>query len=137
MSDIDILARTIYGEARGESWQGKLAVGWVIKNRADAAVQGKSRKLFGNGTISSACKVPYQFSCWNENDRNKTLISNISLETDGHFRECYAAAAAVMFNYIDPTLGANHYYARSIAAPKWAIDQTPIATIGNHIFYKL
>ena len=32
--DIDILVRTVYGEARGESALGKLAVAWVVVNRA-------------------------------------------------------------------------------------------------------
>ena len=34
--DWDTLARTIFGEARGESLQGQVGVAWVIRNRADS-----------------------------------------------------------------------------------------------------
>lgn len=35
-SDIDVLARTIWGEARGEGLGGQIAVGWCIRNRVEA-----------------------------------------------------------------------------------------------------
>jgi spore germination cell wall hydrolase CwlJ-like protein len=36
----------------------------------------------------------------------------------------------------DNTHGADHYHADTIL-PKWAIDRTPVAVIGNHLFYTL
>lgn len=36
--DIDVLARTIWGEARGEGLAGQIAVGWCIRNRVEADV---------------------------------------------------------------------------------------------------
>ena len=41
-SDLDALTRVVYGEARGESDEGKIAVAWVVKNRC--AKSGKSIK---------------------------------------------------------------------------------------------
>lgn len=61
--DIDILARTIYGEARGEPWEGKIAVAWVVRNRAE-------RGGWWGDTIREVCLKPWQFSCWNETDPN-------------------------------------------------------------------
>lgn len=54
--DVDIIARTIMGEARGESGQGKAAVGHVIVNRT------KADKWY-SGTIFEVCRKPFQFSC--------------------------------------------------------------------------
>ena len=50
--DIDILARTIYGEARGEIDEGKRAVGLCILNRY------KSKKWFSANTIAEVCQKP-------------------------------------------------------------------------------
>lgn len=58
--DIDILARTIYGEARGEKTAGKKAVACVIMNRY------KAKKWFSGKTIAETCQKPWQFSCWNK-----------------------------------------------------------------------
>ena len=36
--DVDVLARTIWGEARGEGRAGQIAVGWAIRNQVEAAL---------------------------------------------------------------------------------------------------
>ena len=56
MSDLDILARTIYGEARGEKTVGKKAIACVVLNRY------KSGKWFAGKTIAETCQKIYQFS---------------------------------------------------------------------------
>ena len=58
-SDLFTLARTVYGEARGESDQGRAAVAHVVLNRF------RSDKWFSAGTIEAVCRKPSQFSCWN------------------------------------------------------------------------
>jgi N-acetylmuramoyl-L-alanine amidase len=67
--DIDVVARTLYGEARGEGKQGMIAVACVIVTRAMIAAEyvdanGKPHPLFGDGSLASACQAPLQFSCW-------------------------------------------------------------------------
>uniref|UniRef100_UPI001C3F473A cell wall hydrolase n=1 Tax=Paraburkholderia ferrariae TaxID=386056 RepID=UPI001C3F473A len=52
--DLDYLARTLYGEARGESYQSKLAVAWIIRNRVQR----------GHKTYKQIVTAPYQFTCW-------------------------------------------------------------------------
>jgi N-acetylmuramoyl-L-alanine amidase len=61
--DVDVMARTIMGEARGEANQGKAAVGWVISNRVSAGT-------WYSGSVFEVCRKPYQFSCWNVGDPN-------------------------------------------------------------------
>lgn len=127
--EIDTLARTIWGEARGEGTQGMQAVANVIMNR----VNGLS--WFGQ-TIEGVCKKPKAFSCWNSNDPNSSLCQAVN-ESDPYFVHCKnIAQMAVNGQLIDITKGANHYHAKNIR-PYWADDTKRTCIIGNHIFYKL
>lgn len=126
--DLDIAARTVWGEARGESWSGKLAVAWVLKNRAE-----DSRKRYGQG-LAGVCQKPWQFSCWNENDPNRAKLLSIG-GTNVVFQECMAAALwAIVGTEPDPSKGAMHYQVIGTNAP-WSHGKTPIVTIGHHQFY--
>jgi N-acetylmuramoyl-L-alanine amidase len=130
--DADIMARTIMGEARGEPEQGKIAVGWVILNRA------KSGKWFGGGgDIFAVCRKPYQFSCWNPGDPNLSVITR-ARTGDPVFDQCLAAAQKVLNGSIaDPTGGATHYFANYISTPAWAKSPANLTVqIGVHKFYK-
>jgi spore germination cell wall hydrolase CwlJ-like protein len=132
--DIEIMAKTMYGEARGDYARGKggivslIAVGNVIMNRANES--GKS--------ITEVCLKPRQFSCWNEDDPNRKVIENVTF-TDKIYRICFITAAKIIFEEIlDITHGANHYYSCHMKRPPhWAEDKTPISKIGSHIFLKL
>jgi N-acetylmuramoyl-L-alanine amidase len=130
--DIDVMARTIMGEARGESEQGKIAVGWVILNRA------KSGKWFGgNGDIFTVCRKPFQFSCWNIGDPNRSIIINAKVG-DPDFDKCLSSAKKVLSGSIaDPTDEATHYVANYIVAPSWTHPPSKLTVkIGVHNFYK-
>ena len=69
--DRDILARTLWGEARGESLAGQIAVAWTIRNRVN---DGKAKSWWGEG-YAGVCQKPYQFSCWNKSDPNFAYLS--------------------------------------------------------------
>ena len=68
--DRDVLARTIWGEARGESSAGKVAVAWTIRNRV---FDGKEKSWWGEG-YAGVCQAPWQFSCWNKTDPNYPFL---------------------------------------------------------------
>lgn len=131
---LDTMARTIWGEARGESWIGKLAVAHVILNRVKAdAWWGKD--------IEGVCRHPYQFSCWNEGDRNRPLLEVIELASNLQFRESLAAAAAATFNLEpDPTEGCTHFMTVSRRAKGWPASweepREPVCQIGVHLFFR-
>ena len=126
IKDVDTLARTVYGEARGEPSDGKKAVALVILNRV------KANKWYGK-TITEVCLKPYQFSCWNENDPNREKLMAIGLDNK-FFQECMMATLAVLLGTVpDVTLGATHYHAGTIKPPVWA--KGPSITIAGHIFY--
>ena len=74
--DLDTLARTLYGECRSESREGKIAVAHVIKNRADNPKWWcrKSGDGIPDDTIEAVCRHPWQFSCWNLDDPNRPKL---------------------------------------------------------------
>lgn len=129
MDEVDVMARTIYGEARGEPDLGKIAVGWVIQNRLAL------NTWYGN-TVSAVCLKPYQFSCWNLGNPNLPKL-RAATEADSHFAKCRDASIKVLSSDVqDPTNGATHYHAAYIKPPPWTIGAKFTVRIGNHLFYK-
>ncbi|MEC7028233.1 MAG: cell wall hydrolase [Pseudomonadota bacterium] len=126
---IDILARTLWGEARGEGTIGMQAVANVIINRA-------ANPSWWGSNIMQVCRRPYQFSCWNDGDPNRSQLKSV-MEKDLYFATALRIARRAAYGALgDITNGADHYHATGIT-PGWAKGQTPVAVIGNHIFYKL
>lgn len=133
-ADVEIAARTVYGEARGEPYAGKKAVAHVMINRWKAKV-GWFRK---DDTLATACQRHLQFSAWNERDANFEIMHKVDLN-NMVFRECWCAVLEALNENArdsDPTKGADHYHTISIS-PSWARGATPIASIGRHRFYHL
>ena len=127
--DILTCAKTVYGEARGEPHQGRLAVAWVIRNRWE------SDKWFGRGSIKDVCLRPYQFSCWNADDPNQSGLMKLSPDNSVLQVCLYAAVGALRGMEADPTMGATHYFAyMSAPVPKWAVGKH-FLSIGGHRFY--
>jgi putative chitinase len=130
--DVDILARTLWGEARGENTAGRIGVGSVIRNRA-----ARSPKYGWPSSIAGVCQQPWQFSCWNANDPNLPKMRSVT-EADPIFKECLSIAQKIVDGSIsDNTNGADHYYANYIKAPDWAQGKTPCAKIGVHLFFNI
>lgn len=132
--EIDVLARTIFGEARGESMAGMEAVACVVLNRARIS-EAKGRYWWGNGIIG-VCQKPYQFSCWNRNDPSYQRLINVR-EDNIHFATCLRIARRAVIGALkDVTKGATHYHADYVD-PYWARGEEPVTIIGKHLFYKL
>lgn len=134
-SDLEVMARTLYGEARGESYEGKIAVGHVIVNRS-------KRNGYGGPTISGVCRKRLQFSCWNSFD---PMLPKINAATVEQLADCIRAAVDVLTGKVaDPTNGATHYLnpeatkkIRGGSLPDWADMKKLTVKIGLHWFYKL
>lgn len=132
--EIDTLARTIFGEARGEPHEGLEAVANVVQNRVKIA-QKKGRYWWGNNIIG-VCQKPYQFSCWNKNDPSYNRLLEVT-DKNIHFATCLRIARRAAINKLpDRTNGATHYHADYVS-PFWAKGEQPVKKIGRHIFYKL
>ena len=132
--EVDVLARTIFGEARSEGAIGMEAVACVVLNRV-AIAQEMGGYWWGNSIIQ-VCQKPYQFSCWNKGDPNLPRIQSVSADDLKFATALRIARRAVIGALRDITDGADHYHADYVS-PYWAEGQKPVTTIGRHIFYKL
>lgn len=132
----DVLARTLWGEARGEGANGMLAVACVILNRVALAAAMPGGKYWWGNNIVHVCQKPYQFSCWNRCDPNFQKLQAVN-ETDPDFEVALRIARlAVSGKLQDEVNGATHYCAAG-TNPYWAKSEMPVCTVGHHIFYNM
>ncbi len=132
--EIDVLARTVWGEARGEGTVGMQAVACVILNRVKVAEE-RGNFWWGNNIIQ-VCQKPYQFSCWNRSDPNFKKLQDID-ESDLYFATALRIARRALAGVLeDMTDGSTHYHAAG-TSPYWVKNEKPRAVIGHHIFYCL
>jgi N-acetylmuramoyl-L-alanine amidase len=127
---IDTLARTIWGEARGEGPAGMAAVASVILNRAALP------RWWGHDVVS-CCRHPLQFSCWNADDPNRAKLLAVSGVDPSYDVADAIARLAIVGHLNDTTHGADSYYAQGSDMPPWAKGQSPVAAIGRHLFFRL
>lgn len=113
-NDLYLLSCCVYGEARGESYTGKVAVAAVVLNRLDSS-------KFPN-SISGVIYQKGAFTCVDD--------GQINLGTND---ECTRAAQDAL-NGWDPTGGALYYFNPKTATSKWIWSRPQLVTIGKHIF---
>ena len=113
-NDITVLAKMIHGEARGESYIGKVAVAAVILNRVED-------KKFPD-SVHSVCFQPGAFDAVRD--------GQYYMEPD---QESINAAKAAL-NGWDPTYGALYYWNPDTATSKWIWSRKVITKIGKHVF---
>lgn len=113
-AQVDLLARLISAEARGEPYSGQVAVGAVVLNRI-------RHPSFPN-TLSGVIYQSGAFTCI----------------TDGQFNEPVAEsayrAARDALNGVDPSGGAIYYFNPSTATSAWIWSRPLITVIGKHRF---
>ena len=109
-SNVNLLARIINGEARGETYEGQVAVGAVVLNRVE-------HPSFPN-SIAGVIYQPQAF----------TAVDDGQINASG--------AAKDALNGGDPTGGAIYYYNPRTATNRWIRSRPVITTIGKHVFCK-
>ena len=112
--DVDLIARAVYGEARGEPYEGQVAVAAVILNRVRSA-------SFPN-TVSGVIYQPGAFDAVGDGQLYLTPDS-----------AAYRAARDAMAGW-DPTGGCIYYYNPKTATSKWIRSRPVMRTIGDHVF---
>ena len=125
-----ILARIIFAEAAGEPYEGKVAVGCVVRNRV------KSKRW--PNTYREVILQPEQFSGVGSELWNKFINEHrLNFEEKRAKKECLEIAEKIISGeQPDITHGANHYYNPKLASPSWAKKMKITRIIGNHIFLK-
>ena len=136
--DIDVLARTLWGEARGEGLAGMVAVGHTIRNRVEMDLGNDGKPDWWGEGYEGVCRKPWQFSCWNADDPNSAYLRGEKPIPAAQFMQAREAAVIVIEGRRpDPTGGATHYYSTSLPkAPVWTKGATRTCKIGRHIFFK-
>lgn len=112
--DVDLLARLISAEARGEPYEGQVAVGAVVLNRVEHA-------SFPN-SISGVIYQSGAFSCLDDGQFDEPVAES-----------AYRAAQDAL-NGWDPSSGAIYYFNPSTATSSWIWSRPVILTIGKHMF---
>lgn len=115
-NDVNLLARLIYGEARGEPYTGQVAVGAVVMNRV-------KNSSFPN-TIAGVVYQKGSFDVVSDGQINLTPNSTAK------------KAAQDALNGWDPSYGAIYYFNPRTASNKWIWSRPMTVTIGNHRFCK-
>lgn len=115
-SNVNLLARLVHGEARGEPYLGKVAVAAVVLNRTADSRFPK--------TIAGVIYQPGAFDA--------VYDGQINLEPD----QSSINAARDALNGWDPTYGCVYYYNPATATSSWIWSRPIILTIGNHNFAK-
>lgn len=130
----EIVAATIWAEARGEGVRGMAAVASVIGNR-----RRHTPPRYGAGWVG-VCLRRWQFSCWNVYDdgrRDANLDAIIRGPEGARWHQAQALADLVMDDLLrDETGGATHYHTLSVA-PYWkdSPQMRFCRQIGAHLFY--
>lgn len=121
----EVVAAVLLAEARGEGEKGMLAVAEVIRTRADE-----------KGVSMLAIIKPVIFSSLNGTNRDALLKK---YRYHPMFDDALKIARTA---YNEPHLLTNvtrnaTHFAVKTEAPYWARGKRPVATIGNHAFYRL
>jgi spore germination cell wall hydrolase CwlJ-like protein len=127
MNDLEVVARTIWGEARNQGLSGMTAVGCVIQNRV------KIGGWFG-GTPREVCLKPYQFSCWNKDDPNRAKLLSVT-SADPQYQNALSIANSVLTGTLKDITGGSDSYQVTGTNAFWARNLKPVASIGSQDFY--
>ena len=115
-SEVQLLARAVNGEARGEPYEGQVAVAAVILNRV-------KHSSFPN-TIAGVIYQPGAFTAVSDGQINVPIDPNSTV-----YKACEDA-----MNGWDPSYGAIYYYNPAKTTNKWIYSREVICTIGRHVF---
>jgi len=131
-----LLTLCLYGEARGEPLEGKVAVASVVVNRL------KHKGWFGK-TLREVILKPWQFSCFNPGDPNRETLERIAgdfceyLNKYEALRECYWVAVGFLDGWLRSNVkGATHYHNVTLIPPNWTVGMKRIRQIGMHQFWQ-
>lgn len=114
--DVQLLARCVNGEARGEEYVGQVAVAAVILNRVE-------HSSFPN-TIAGVIYQPGAFTAVSDGQIDVPIDPNSTV-----YKACQDA-----MNGWDPSGGAIYYYNPAKTTSKWIYSREVICRIGNHVF---
>lgn len=124
---IEILAKTIYTEARGETLKGKEAVATIIHNRAN-------HKKWRHLGLTGVCRQHKQFSGWNKGEPRIKINNPIDRKSWEDSIKIATELVKGVFKPLTELKDATHYYNHKIVNPSWGKKLRNPVIIGNHRF---
>jgi len=126
--DMHCLQQNIYFEARNQSINGQIAVGWVTLHRVD-----------NQRFPSNICDVVWQSKQFSWTHDGKADVPNKSPAGQRAWEDAGLIAKVVAFEWVrgstGPVKGATHYHANYVS-PFWAKPEDYLGKVGVHLFYK-
>lgn len=128
LSDIELMAITIYGEAEGEDLTGKVCVAFIIHNRS----------VFWKKTIKDICLQTNQFECFNTGNKRlpvlREIAENIHIFKNRAFHECLSAAQVALCDPHSNIGNATFYKVIGCKSPWFhrALDNGTLTKTGEH-----
>ena len=154
--DIDICARTLWGEVRGEELEGRIASAYSMINRTMARLMDdgsmpRDLHYYFKPTLHETCQATNyssrskryyaQYSVWNTDDPNYPKMQALDIDGSGSdnqiFREMVDVLNKIRIGeYADPINGAQYYHTHGVR-PAWSRGRTPDHIIEGHRFFNL
>jgi spore germination cell wall hydrolase CwlJ-like protein len=145
-AELECMAMNVFHEARGESFQGKLAVAHVTMNRVRheaypntiCGVVFQAQRDHRGNPIRNRCQ--FSWHCNGRSDevplydrRGRPLSINKAAWQDS----LDASRIAITEDVYDLTHGATHYFNPNLAQPFWSAHYEHVTQIDNHSFYRM
>ena len=115
---IDHVSRIVYAEARGEPYEGKLAIAWVVKNRYN-----HPNKIYGE-TIGEISTKKNQFRQWRK-----------PIYNESSWNESIKAAEKVFYGDSKDLINGATHFLKEDSTPNWSQNKQPTVTIGSLRFF--
>lgn len=125
LKDREVVALTLWSEARGEGFGGLKAVASVIQNRLT------SKEFRNRKTLRNVCLQSFQFSGWNFG-----FTPSLVINSDKDYQlwcYCLMLADDMLKGSFKPIINSTHYYAYRKCKPSW-YNMKEVVVIGNHRF---
>lgn len=138
--ELTLLAACVWAEARGEVYEGRVAVacvvlertfrgGWFGRDMADVLLRDNDKD-----------GLPDQFSCFRpvaKQGQLEKLCDPLAHGGEELWVACWQVASGVRFGWTRSRVAnATHYVATTIAPPSWTTKLTPMGQIGRHVFFR-
>lgn len=102
-NDLDVMARTIDGEAGNQPVEAKVAVAWSVRNRMSY------RHPWWGSQVGAICQMRHQYQCWQDGTKNCARIKALDVDS-AEYQDSLTIARGVMAGDIpDPTGGSTTY----------------------------
>ena len=131
---VNVLARTLYGMARGEEDLTRDAFAALVMNRCAGALTHDTNKRWGL-TIADVCLKPGVFECWDPDSPNRSAAI-LAVPGDLAFMECFLVAFSTAHGFYVDHIGGADSYKLTVETANLFEPSEFCETVGQYDFYR-